>query len=121
MILNKTGMFGFGSKVKKYKEVKADKFQSLIDNNGVQVIDVRTSQEKSDGIIPGYQMINLMSADFENKVANLDKNKTYLIYCRSGNRSKRACNIMADMGFKNLYNLIGGIRAWNNAYGKTND
>jgi len=60
-------------------------------------------------------MINFFDADFKEQLSGLDKSKSYLVYCRSGNRSGKACSMMADMGFKNLYNLRGGIGAWNAA------
>ena len=42
----------------------------------------------------------------------MDKNKSYFIYCRSGNRSSKACFIMNSMGFKKTFNLMGGILEW---------
>lgn len=55
--------------------------------------------------------IDLMSGDFDKRVAALDKDKTYLVYCRSGNRSAQACGIMASKGLKSA-NLIGGVMRW---------
>lgn len=107
-------MFGFGKLTKKYQNIGAREFQELMKNKDAMVLDVRTPAEKADGVIPGYQMINMLAPDFESQIRKLDKSKTYLVYCRSGSRSGQACNIMADMGFEHLYNLIGGISAWNN-------
>ncbi|ELR73386.1 rhodanese-like domain protein [Fulvivirga imtechensis AK7] len=106
-------MFGFGKKTSKYENIDAGEFQELMKDKDVVVLDVRTPAEKAEGTIPGYKMINLMSPDFANQVSQLDKSKKYLVYCRSGNRSRQACQIMAGMGFENLYNLVGGIGAWN--------
>jgi rhodanese-related sulfurtransferase len=54
-----------------------------------------------------------MSFNFKNEIEQLDKNKTYFVYCRSGNRSGQACMMMSDLSLK-AYNLIGGIGAWPN-------
>ena len=107
-------MFGFGFKTTKYQNIGAKEFQGLMKDKNAVVLDVRTPAETRDGVIPGYKMINLMSPDFINQVGKLDKSKTYLVYCRSGNRSGQACSAMADLGFTKLYNLVGGISAWKN-------
>lgn len=96
-----------------FQEIDVDEFKEKMKADDAVILDVRTEAELVEGEIPGYQMINFMGADFAQQVAQLDKNKTYLIYCRSGNRSGRACEMMAGMGFTKLYNLIGGIHAWN--------
>jgi len=114
-------MFGLGNKTRAYENIEVDQFSALMENKDAVVLDVRTPAEKSDGIIPGYKLINIMDPSFEEEVSKLDKDKTYLVYCRSGNRSGQACGIMADMGFKNLYNLMGGIGAWNSTKGKIVD
>lgn len=81
------------------------------DENAV-VLDVRTPGECAAGIIPNALVIDLMKGPgFITEVEVLDKDKTYYIYCRSGNRSGQACLIMQNMGFK-TYNLIGGVMQW---------
>jgi rhodanese-related sulfurtransferase len=55
------------------------------------------------------------SPDFEKKVAELPKGKTYLVHCRSGRRSVTACDKMSAIGFGDCYNLLGGIEAWEKA------
>lgn len=107
-------MFGFGYKTTKYQNIGAKEFHDLMKDKDAVVLDVRTPAETRDGVIPGYKMLNSMSPDFDNQIKKLDKNKKYLVYCRSGNRSGQACRIMADKGFDKLYNLVGGIAAWNN-------
>jgi len=85
------------------------------DANAV-VIDVRTPAELAEGSIDGHIMINVMDPAFPGKIAELDKTKSYYIYCRSGNRSGQVCNYMSGLGFDKLYNLQGGIMAWNYAF-----
>jgi rhodanese-related sulfurtransferase len=102
-----------------YQNVGPEEFQDLRKDENAVIIDVRTPAEKNDGVIPGYNMIPLTSPDFVDQINKLEKGKKYLVYCRSGNRSGQACAMMADIGFDNLYNLSGGIGAWNSCYGKT--
>lgn len=87
-------------------------FKQLMGGNDVVVLDVRTPQETAMGMIEGAIQINVMDPSFQQKIASLDKDKTYLVYCRSGRRSVTACNTMADAGFSKLYNLLGGYNVW---------
>lgn len=77
------------------------------------LLDVRTPGEYAEKHIPGSTMIDINSADFFDKIEELDKNKNYYVYCRSGGRSARACQAMSEAGFEGkLFNLEGGITAW---------
>ncbi|TVZ27077.1 rhodanese-related sulfurtransferase [Gillisia sp. Hel_I_86] len=76
------------------------------------IIDVRTPKEWKDGVIPNAKLINLLEPNvFQQEIAKLDTDKNYYIYCRSGNRSGQACQLMDSKGF-NTYNLEGGILQW---------
>tara|TARA_R100000935_G_scaffold54610_1_gene83686 strand:- start:786 stop:1103 length:318 start_codon:yes stop_codon:yes gene_type:complete len=76
------------------------------------IIDVRTPKEWKDGVIPNAKLINLLELNvFQQEVSKLDTDKNYYIYCRSGNRSGQACQLMDSKGF-NTYNLEGGIMQW---------
>ena len=76
------------------------------------VLDVRTPEECKEGMISEAMQINfLASHDFVSAVEDLDKAKTYFVYCRSGNRSAQACHYMDIKGFK-TYNLMNGIIGW---------
>lgn len=79
---------------------------------GVQLLDVRTPGEIAQGKIAGALEIDINDADFKQKVSKLDKEKPVLVYCRSGARSGNAMRQMTAMGFKQVYNLAGGINAW---------
>ena len=70
-----------------------------------------TPQEWSTGIIPSAKLIDIKSPDFDDKIAQLDKSKTYLVYCRTGNRSGTACGKLHNLDMS-AYNLKGGIVAW---------
>jgi len=73
------------------------------------LLDVRTVMEYDDFHLKNSINIDIKSRDFIDEVNELERDKHYFIYCRIGVRSANACNYMAMLGFKNLYNLKGGI------------
>lgn len=82
------------------------------DSNGI-ILDVRTPDEIDEGYIANMKAINFLEGqEFLEEVSKLDKSKTYYIYCRSGNRSGQACEIMEQLGFESTYNLEGGFMNW---------
>jgi rhodanese-related sulfurtransferase len=96
-----------------YQDVDVAAFKELIAQNPDAVIlDVRTPQEFASGNIEGAKLMDVNDPAFEAKLESLPKNQKYLVYCRSGQRSVTACNIMADKGFEDLTNLLGGYMAW---------
>ena len=83
------------------------------DENAI-ILDVRTEDEWNDGIIENAINIDIHQGQlFINEIEALDKNKNYYVYCRSGARSAKACEIMNELGIENAFNLTGGILAWN--------
>lgn len=96
-----------------YEDLHVEEFKEKMLENDTVVIDVRDESEMGEGFIEGYKLINMFSPDFIERIQELDRNKTYLIYCRSGNRSAQTCGLMSRMGFESVYNLNGGIMAWN--------
>jgi rhodanese-related sulfurtransferase len=97
------------------RAISVSEFRQLQkDHPDYVVLDVRTPQEWSTGIIPGAKLIDIKSSDFDDKVAQLDKSKTYLVYCRTGNRSSHACSKLQTLDMS-AYNLKGGIVAWKEA------
>ena len=100
------------------KTINQQDFKAMQSKPDVVVLDVRTPGEVSEGIINGATMfLDYNSSDFDQQLDGLDKSKTYLVYCRSGNRSGKACHTMLDKGFKQVYNLDGGISAWSDPLG----
>jgi len=75
------------------------------------LLDVRTASEFSSGTIPGALNMDILSPKFANSVGQLDKDATYFIFCRSGNRSGQACRIMHQKGY-DVRNLADGIGAY---------
>ncbi len=82
------------------------------DNPDFAIIDVRTPEEFTEGHIEGAINIDFYSETFPDELNILDKNKAYLIYCRSGGRSGDALVIMASLDFKEVHNMTGGIIQW---------
>ncbi len=79
------------------------------------IIDVRTPGEFTNGHIANALNIDWKSGSFESKISQLDKNKAVFVYCYSGNRSTAAANKMRSLGFKEVYELSGGIIKWRTA------
>ena len=98
------------------KDITAPQAQSLIQKNRQNkdfvIIDVRTPSEYTSGHIENAVNIDYSASNFRDEADKLDKNKVYLIYCRSGSRSKKALETMKELGFAEVYNLIGGITSW---------
>ena len=76
------------------------------------IFDVRTSLEFHDGHTEGALNIDVNLPSFSEELEQLDRNDTYLVYCRSGNRSRIALGIMEDLGFTRIYHLTNGITEW---------
>ncbi len=78
-----------------------------------KVLDVRTPKEFAEGHLPNAVNIDVMdSASFIKQIQLLKKRKNYVVYCRSGKRSLKASAILVQNGFKNIYNMEGGILEW---------
>ena len=100
-----------------FKSVDIDEFKIEISKSGVQLVDVRTAQEYSEGHIPRAMNIDVNAPDFEEKIKVLDKKENVAIYCRSGRRSKMAANKMTAAGFK-VIELNTGFLSWDGAVEK---
>ncbi len=88
--------------------------RELNQKKGMVLLDIRTDKEYAQGHIPGAVHVPL--ADIGDKVKKLKKDKEVVVYCRSGNQSIWAIKRLMGMGYKNLYNLKGGYRAWQRAH-----
>ena len=98
-----------------FENMEVKEFAELIADPDVVILDVRKADEFAEGHIRGAIFIDQFQSDFvEQAKANLPKNKTIAIYCRSGRRSANAAGKLADVGYK-CVNLKGGIIAWKEA------
>jgi len=94
-----------------YKDADVATFRKLWKEKKGILLDVRTPGEFKQGHVPGAIDIDFLSDDFVEKVSKLDKDTTYLIYCRSGHRSHQAGTKMKQLGYK-VVNLEGGFLHW---------
>ena len=98
------------------EDITPDEAYALIqDNRGNKdfiIIDVRTPEEYAGGHIEKTINLDYKSETFGDELDKLDRNKTYLIYCRSGGRSAGALDMMEELGFREVYNMVGGIVQW---------
>ena len=81
-------------------------------NDKVIILDVRTPWEFSKEHISGAKNLDLTDPDFGKKLSKLDKEKTSIIYCKSGIRSSNVMNLMKNSGFTHVYNIFGGLEEW---------
>lgn len=103
----------FAAKEKKsiFRDINVKEFVNIIKDRDVVIIDLRTVQELESGYVEGAVNIDFYLSDFKAKLDALDKDKKYVIYCRSGNRSGQTMKIMKKLKFKEVYNLLGGVGA----------
>jgi len=86
--------------------------QFLNDEHGI-IIDVRTEDEFESGKIPGALNIDIYKGQgIIYEIEELDKSKNFFVYCAAGVRSANACGVMQQLGFENVFNLVGGFSNW---------
>jgi rhodanese-related sulfurtransferase len=97
-------------------ELKVDQARALMGElsgkSDFVILDVRTPPEFAEGRLAGAVNIDLQASDFDGRLARLDKSKTYLVYCRTGNRSRRAVHGMERMGIGTVYHMHEGVVGW---------
>jgi rhodanese-related sulfurtransferase len=93
--------------------INTDEFARLMqEKKDAIILDVRTDAEIAEGSIEGHTHLDFYDASFRDKLSALDRNKVVMVYCRSAGRSTDALGMMAEMGFREVYNLEGGFEAW---------
>jgi rhodanese-related sulfurtransferase len=95
-----------------------DAFELIKQNKGNSnfvIVDVRTPEEFRGGHIEGAVNVDFRSGNFPNEIDRFDKNKTYFVYCRTGNRSYDAVALMGPLGFRSIVRLAGDINGWKSA------
>ncbi len=97
------------------KKITADEFEKMNNDGAFTLVDVRTPEEYAEGYIKGAVNINFKKRTFPDYINAIDKEKPVAVYCRSANRSGKAAIIMQSLGFKNIYDLDGGVKAWKSA------
>jgi len=106
-------MFNASCQVADSNAVTNEQFRLITKEKNAVILDVRTTEEFNDGHIENAIHTDvLQSESFKKYIATLPKNKTYLLYCRSGKRSANALNIMKESGFTDVKHLQQGITGW---------
>ncbi len=98
------------------EDITPEKSLALIrnnkDNTGLVILDVRTPEEFAEGHIEDAVNLDSSSQAFSEGLNKLDRDKIYVVCCQSGKRSKEALNRMGELGFKEAYNLLDGMKGW---------
>ncbi len=89
-----------------------DMLERNLDNPNFALVDVRTPEEYAEGHIENSSLVDYQSQTFISQMDGLDRGKTYLIYCRTGNRSAKTQDVMRQLGFREVYDMTGGIVQW---------
>ncbi len=104
----------------KMKNVTTKKANEFIEERDGEpdfvILDVRTPKEFSEGHVENAVNIDFYEDAFPDELEGLDRDKTYLIYCRTGGRSGSTFKMMRELGFQNVYNMKGGIEGWRATY-----
>lgn len=99
-----------------FEDISVEECYTLIQENKNNpdfiILDVRTPAEYASGYIENAVNLDYYENDFEETLDTYDKNKTYLIYCRTANRTASVMSIMQRLEFTEVYNMQGGINAW---------
>jgi len=85
----------------------------IVKNKDMVLLDVRTPDEIAAGKIAGALEADYFSDNFSAEIDKLDKDKHYIVYCKSGGRSSKSIDLMRKKGFRKCTNLEGGYTAWN--------
>lgn len=85
--------------------MKKEDFLKLYQQEGGEIIDVRTASEYSSGHYKNSKNLDFNSGQFEKSISKLDPSKNYFLYCRSGARSSAATRMLQSKGFKKVHNL----------------
>ncbi len=76
------------------------------------ILDIRTPGEFQSGHLPNAILIDFYANTFADEINRLDRQKTYLLHCRSGNRSTRSLSLFEKLKFQKIYHLSSGINGW---------
>ena len=102
----------FKSAPRNYEDLDGQTFKTKFHGAPkAELLDVRTAAEFASGTLPGGRNLDVTTGQLQAALPTLDKNKEYFVFCRSGNRSGSACQLLSAQGYK-AYNLAGGIGAW---------
>ncbi len=113
LLITITSLFVEAQTIKKLDPQNFEK--QLKESKDPILVDVRTPGEYAQGHLANAVLIDIYSDDFKSRVGKLDKSKPVFVYCKAGSRSGSAVGVFTEMGFKEIYDLSGGITAWQRA------
>lgn len=117
--------FGVSGTGQVFENLSVTQCDSLVNENyfnpNFVILDVRTSGEYNPQHLEDAININFYDVDFSDQLDTLNKEKKYLIHCKSGSRSSQTLTLMEGLGFQEVYNMVGGILAWNAQFHPTTD
>jgi len=94
------------------KVLSPKEFKEKLNDESIQLVDVRTTPEIKGGKIENSVQIDFNGADFKSELAKLDKSRPVMVYCASGRRSGNTAATLQSMGFTEVYDLKGGFNGW---------
>ncbi len=92
------------------RHLSAERVAAMARSGQALIIDVRESSEYASGHIPRAKHISL--SQLTHRLKEVPKDKTVVVVCRSGSRSQRAAELLLEAGFRNVYNMSGGMQRW---------
>jgi rhodanese-related sulfurtransferase len=95
-----------------FKNISINDALTLIENEDIIILDVRAPWEFNEGHIKNAENLDFTDPDFKDNIDKLNKNKKYVVYCKTGRRGAMASEAMIEAGFSQVYNLIGGYNGW---------
>ncbi len=109
------GSFAQTAKKDSISVLSVENFETKSSKKNTLIIDVRTPEEVVEGHLPGSVNINFLGENFAQEIDVLNKKNTYLVYCKTGIKSRKAADLMQKAGFKHVYMLEGGYTEWTQA------
>ena len=99
--------------VQAQERLSSKEFRKKLGNStDALLLDVRTPEETAKGYLKGAVFMDFYDSSFKEQVSTIDREKPVFVYCAIGGRSWDVAKIMQEMGFKNVYDLKGGIIVW---------
>lgn len=113
VVIFSLGLWACSEKPKdKFTNLNSDQFEQLIQDPNIQLVDVRTLAEYTEGHLPGSLQLNVLDTEFSTCADSLlEPGRPVAVYCKSGRRSRKAAKLLTEKGFK-VYNLDKGFLNW---------
>jgi len=97
------------------REASPEECRRAIEEEQCRIVDVRTPAEFGQGHLENAMNIDYYAPDFRERIAALDREHPYVIYCKKGARGAKAMDILKQAGFRRVYNIAGGVEGWTRA------